>query len=204
MAAIPYEIQFRNKSTSPYHFGVYQKYPTSPGLKSLVWQVRGLGPGANNKVDWKMEYGVAIADWDQNDQCYSGQQIVDAQLGNAYKVKIEEGDIPSIDPTPVAGEQLTDDQIKLTNATSRELDLGFAVGGNMIAATSARGNQTANFIVHPTYYVALYKSVKLGKLVDIGIEVGPVEVKFTDGNTRALVECISQGGKDILKPAVYI
>ena len=198
-----YEIQFKNNSTSAYHFGVYQDYPTSPGLKSVVWQVRGLPSRSTNKVDWKMDYQVAIADWDQNEQSYSGQQIVDAQQGNAYQVTIQEGDIPAIDPSPSSA-PTSKDQIKLLNATSRELDMGFAVDGNLIAVTSARGNQTANFIIHPTYYVALYRSVKLGNLVDSGLEVGPVKVEFTNGNTKAVVECISQGGRDILKPAVFI
>ena len=62
------------------HFGVYQHYPSSPGLKSVVWQVRGLGPGATNKVTWHLKYGVAITDWDHNDKSFSGVQVVDADL----------------------------------------------------------------------------------------------------------------------------
>ena len=205
MAALQYEIQFKNSTNSAYHFGVYQDYPQSPGLQSLVWQERGLGPNSVNKVTWKMQYGVAIAAWDENEKAYSGLQIVNASLGSAYQVTLLEGSIPSIDPTPLETEglsRLSADQIKLHNNTNKTFDLGFSVDGSLITATRSTGNQWANFIAHPVYYVALYKSVKLGNLVDSDLQVGPVRIEFTDGNQRALVECYTENGRDNLRSSI--
>ena len=154
MAAASYEIQFKNKSNKTYHFGVYQKYPNAPGLKSVVWQARGLGPNSTNKVTWQMNYGVAISDWDENDESYSGLQIVPAELGKAYEVNMVQTSIPVINTTPVDtdGHSTSPDQIKLNNSTSQKFNLGFAVDGNLIAVTPSCGNQWADFIVHPSYY----------------------------------------------------
>ena len=170
----------------------------------MVWQVRGLGPGAKNRVNWSLQYGVAITEWDPNEQTFSGVQIMDAELKKAYQVITEEEDIPVIDPTSIepAGLQLSSDQIKLHNDTSQKFHMGFSVDGNIIAVSQSTGNQWANFVVHPTYYVALYKSVKRGMLVDSDLQIGPVKVEFTDGNTNALVQCVSQNGKDILQASL--
>lgn len=62
--AVNYTVRFKNLTPNAYHFAVYQKYPESPGLDSIAWQVRGLGPGATNRADWALKYEVAIADWD--------------------------------------------------------------------------------------------------------------------------------------------
>ena len=204
MASTSYEIQFKNSSERAYHFGVYQDYPNAPGLKSVVWQARGLGPDSRNKVTWQMNYGVGIAGWDQNDESYSGLQIASAELGKAYEVNIVQTSIPVINTTPIGidGHLPSPDQIKLHNNTSQEFNLGFAVDGNLIAVTPSCGNQWANFIVHPRYYVALYRDVRLGKLVDMSLQVGPVEIEFKHGNRKALVECVTECGRDVLKASI--
>ena len=204
MAATSYEIQFKNNSNKTYHFGVYQKYPNAPGLRSVVWQVRGLGPNSTNKVTWQMNYGVAISDWDHNDESYSGLQIVPAELGKAYEVTMVQTSIPVINTTPVDtdGHSTSPDQIKLNNNTSQKFNLGFAVDGNLIAVTPSCGNQWADFIVHPSYYVTLYRDVKIGGLVDNSLHVGPVRIEFKDGNRTALVECVTDCGRDVLKASI--
>ena len=208
MAATEYEIQFKNSSNNAYHFGVYQDYPKSPGLKSVVWQVRGLPPNSRNKVTWQMNFGVAIAGWDVNDESFSGLQIVPAELGKAYRVAIQQVNIPGIQTDPIAlpvvEASLEPNQIKLHNDTSQKFDLGFAVDGNLIAVTPSCGNQWANFNVHPSYYVALYRDIKLGKLIDSGIQVGPVKVEFNSGCRKVLVECTTELGRDVLKQEVII
>ena len=206
MAATEYEIQFKNSSNNAYHFGVYQDYPKSPGLKSVVWQVRGLPKNSRNKITWQMNYGVAIAGWDKNDESYSGLQIVPAELGKAYQVNIQQVNIPGIDHHPVQTDNHLEstNQIKLHNNTSQKFDLGFALDGNLIAVTPSCGNQWANFIVHPSYYVALYRDVKLGKLIDSSIQVGPVKIEFDSGSRKVLVECVTELGRDILKQEIII
>ena len=206
MAATSYEIEFKNSSVNAYHFGVYQVYPDAAGLKGVVWQVRGLGPNSRNKVNWQMNYGVGIADWDKNDKSYSGIQIVPAELGNAYEVNMVQTDIPVINANPIniKGHSTPDDQINLHNNTSQKFNLGFALDGHLIAVTQSCGNQWAEFVVHPRYYVALYRDIKLGKLVDSCLHVGPVEIEFKNGNRRIQVECVTDCGRDILKPPVVL
>ena len=125
--ATSYTVHFKNSTNNAYHFAIYQKYPNSPGLESVAWQVRGLGPGATNRVDWTLDYQVAIADWDANAGLYSGCQVVPADLGKVYEVVTLEGDIPVINKTPI---KTTDDGlIKLHNNTSpaKAVTLGFAM-----------------------------------------------------------------------------
>ena len=59
-----YTVHFKNSTKNAYHFAIYQKYPDSPSLDSVAWQVRGLGPNATSRVDWVLTYQIAIADWD--------------------------------------------------------------------------------------------------------------------------------------------
>ena len=53
-------MRFKNSTENAYQSAVYQEYPDSPGLDSVAWQVQGLGPGATNRVDWSLNYQVAI------------------------------------------------------------------------------------------------------------------------------------------------
>ena len=204
VAMSKYEIHFENGTDSAYHFGVYQDCPTSPELKSVVWQVRRLPPHSANKVTWSMNYGVAIVDWDENDGDYSGLQIVPAQLGNTYQVIVQNRDIPAIDPNPVSAGYSTSenrDQIKLFNKTPQNVKIGFAINGSLIARTESGRVQRAHYTMssQPTFYVALYHYVKHGDLADRNIQVEPVKIEFTDGNTKALVKCHTENGREMLQ-----
>ena len=204
---LQYDIQELVRQ-SLYHFGVYcdKNYPASPGLQSVAWQVRGLGPGAIDRVDWTMNYGVAIAKWDKDGPGKScvGKQIVDATLGNSYSVTTLQQDIPSINSKPIEGATVPKEQIKLSNDTNGPLTLGFAVDKNVICVEEVEGNAETNYIVHPTYWVALYRDIKLGMLVDTGEEVRPVKVEYQHGCTIAELECTLEAGKIVLHDPVYV
>ena len=79
-----YEMRFENATDQPWHFAVYQTYPTSPGLSSVAWQVRGLppqkvgSPPPGATVSWTMNYGVCSADFDTNQQKFTGSQFAPA------------------------------------------------------------------------------------------------------------------------------
>ena len=202
LSTLCYEIQFENRTNSAYHFGVYQDLSTSTGLDSVIWQVRGLPPRSTNKVTWSMNYGVAITDWDENDGDYSGMQIVDAQLGKTYHVKVENGDIPTIDSIPTESDSSdSESQIKLFNGTTISAKLGFAINNSLIARTENGKTQWATYVHtdHPTFWVALYQYIKCGDLPNRNIQVDPIKVAFTDGNKKALVESYTENGRDILR-----
>lgn len=199
--AAKYEIQFENKTNSAYYFGVYQEYPRSTGLNSVVWQLRGLPPRSTNKATWSTHYGVAIADWDENGDDYSGLQIIDAQPGNIYHVEVDCGDIPVINPLPtsVEGVPVASDQIKLCNRTRRDVKLGFAINGCLVALTDSCKAQWAHFTAHFAFWVAIYRDIKLGNPPGTSIVVGPEKVVFSNENTKALVQCQTENGREILK-----
>ena len=198
-----YTVRFKNLTQDAYHFAMFQKYPNSPGLESVAWQVRGLGPGATNRVDWTLDYQVAIADWDANAGQYSGRQVVPADLGKAYEVITVEGDIPVINKVSI--KDTGDGLIKLHNNTSpaKAVTLGFAMAQELVAAErSTRAGECVEVSVHPQYYVACYRSIKKGQLVSEGIELGPVTLEFKDGYTKYTVEAIIDAGKITLKDPV--
>ena len=200
-----YTVHFKNSTKNAYHFAVYQKYPESPGLDSVAWQVRGLGPNATNRVDWTLDYDVAIADWDANDSAYSGQEVEPAQLGKVYEVKIEDSDIPVINTTPIdtTGPGL----IKLHNNTKppKTVTMGFAINKLLVAAEKdVNAGESVEFSVHPEYYIACYRSIKQGQLVSAGIELGPVTLEFKDGYTSYKVEAAVIDGRMVLQDPVPI
>ena len=183
----------KNATDQPWHFGVYQKNPASPGLSSVAWQVRGVPPKqgdtpASAQVNWNMSYGLCIADFDQDERTFTGSQMAPANLGNKYKVESLDG-IPSISTTPTGTG--SPDQITLKNTTApvTPLTMGFTLGGNIIAVEKAVGGaQETIYRVHPTYYVACYRNIVLGQLVDEGVVIGPVEVKYEGGANKATVQ----------------
>ena len=89
------------------------------------------------------------------------------------------------------------EQIKLVNETSQKLDLGFTVDNSLMAVQSVHGGEGINFVVHPTYYVATYRSIQQGQLVDSGIQLGPVELEV-NGYTKAEVMATVVAGRYLL------
>lgn len=201
-----YHITCKNSTDESYHFGVYQTFPSSPGLKSVAWQVRGVPPkgelASTADIDWTMMYGISIAKWDSDGQKYTGKQVVSAELGKVYEVIITQGDIPTIHPIPTG--TTSPGLIKFKNNTDRKLDMGFTLSGELVTVQpSVYGGQTINYEVHPTYYVACYRDIERGQLVDSGLEIGPVEVKYQDGYSKCDVEAAIVDGKYLLKDPVY-
>ena len=111
-----------------------------------------------------------------------------ANLGNKYKIESLDG-IPSIDTNPIGTG--SPDQITLRNATSpvTPLTMGFTLGGNILCIErDVGGSQETIYRVHPTYYVACYRNIVLGQMVDEGVVIGPVEVKYEGGAKKMTVE----------------
>ena len=197
-----YTIHMLNNTDDNYFFAVYQTFPSSPGLKSLAWQIRRLPKRGSqptcSDVTWFMNYGIAITNWDANLNGYTGEQYQDADLGQKYQV-VSNGSFPTIDPTPI-GTTGNSGEIAFTNNTqspnATDLSMGFTINSNLVCSQEGvHANESVLFDVHPTYYVACYRSIQLGQLVDSDVVLGPVEVKFRDGNTVMNVEAFIDGGE---------
>ena len=196
--ATEYHVQLVNSTKEAYHFGIYQTFPDSPGLQSVAWQIARLGHGAEETVSWKLEYSVAITNWDASKNAYRGKQISPAELKKTYEVKTVDGDIPDINDDPIGG--AADGHIKLANNTKEPLKMGFGIDGKLLVIQDGvHPGETSEFYVHPKYYVACYRSIKPGQMVDAGVQLEPVELRFDRGYTTYKVEAVDDGGRHYLK-----
>ena len=60
--------------------------------------------------------------------------------------------------------------------------MGFTVSNNLICASQdVGGKQSTIYRVHPSYYVACYRNIELGQLVDQGVVIGPLMVEYVGG-----------------------
>ena len=200
-----YQIKCVNSTDKSYFFGVYQTFPQSPGLRSVAWQVRGVPPkgqvSSTSDIDWSMLYGVSIADWDKDGKTYTGRQIVTAELGKAYEVQMTQDTIPTVNPNSIGS--TSPGLINFKNSTSTVLDMGFTIGGGLVAVQSVAGGETIIFDVHPTYYVACFRNIRKGQLVDSGIVLTPVKVQYPHGYTKCEVVASNDGGTYGLKDPQY-
>ena len=193
-------MTLENGTDQPWHFGVYQKSPSSPGLTSVAWQVRGIPPQSGSvpssaEVTWTLDYGLCIANFDKDGRKYTGTQFAPAYLGNVYKVTTLD-EIPSIVSNPIATG--SSDQIVLKNNTgpnATALTMGFTVDNNIVVVEDNVGGEQETFYrVHPEYYVACYRNIVLGQLVDEAVVIGPVEVKYEDGEKSMKVKATKDAG----------
>ena len=147
-----------------------------------------------------MEYGVCIADFDKNGRKYTGAQMAPAQLGNKYQV-ISIDDIPSISTTPTGTGSA--DQIVLQNKTGPPAIMRFTLDDRIVVVEDDVGGlQKTFFWVHPTYFVACYRNIVHSQLVDEGVGIGPIEVRYAAGFHVASVEAFKDSsGKTQLIPS---
>ena len=197
-----YNVKFINNTKEPYHFAIYQHYPESPGLHSVAFQVRGVPANAFANATWVMKFGTSITEFDPNGKNWTGEQIQEAQLESKYEIKMVEGDIPTINPVPVGS--TGSGNILLQNTTSKKLNVGFTVDNSLVAVQEVKGGEASEYYVHPTYYVATFRNIQQGSLVDSGVVLGPKQLKFADGYTSYVVEAAIDGGKYILKEPVPV
>ena len=161
--------------------GFTQKYPNSPGLESIVWRENGLATGGQSEINWTMNYGVAITNFEGSN--VTASQIVSGKLGNTYQVIIKDG-ITGIDSSPIASDGPAS-IVKLQNNTApaKKVDMGFSLDGDIITAQKdVGGKQASNYEVHPTYYVALFRNVKVGDLVTSDVTTAPQIIEYKQGN----------------------
>ena len=97
-------------------------------------------------------------------------------MGKSYEVKSVDG-IPNINSSPTG--KTASDQIVLVNSTTPAMPvtMGFTLSGNIVVAEQDVGKgQRTTYRVHPQYYMACYRNIVLGQLVDEGVAIGPVLV----------------------------
>ena len=189
MSGAEYKMIFVNSTDEPWYFGVYQKYPESPGLNSVAWQVRRVPPIAGSlpsaaEVNWTLNYGVCMADFDKDIKGYTGGKLQESsslrQTSGRYTREVISLDgIPNIDTKPIGVGTADQNQ---TEPPAQPVTMGFTASNSMIGVQDdVAGNEETIFRVHPTYYVACYRNIVVGQLVDSGVAIGPVKVKYEAG-----------------------
>ena len=201
-----YEVTFKNDTDGSYHFALYQHFPHSPGLSSVAWKVRGIPPRgvvpSTAVVNWNMDYGVSIANWEPNGDAYTGSQMVAAELGKVYQVSLTDDGIPSIQSEPIG--DTTSDYITIENDTNLELDIGVTIDGAFVAVQTVTGGERLNFASEPTFYAACFRSIKVGQSVSSGIALKPAMIQFVDGYSKCVVTAGLNNGKKEIRNPVYV
>ena len=204
-----YKLTLQNLTERAWHFGVFQH---CPGLTSVAWKVCGLPPALSEEpstdvVKWRVDFGVCILRHDSDKQKYVKKQFKPADLNNVYEV-ISIEDIPSISTDPPKMSKTEHDVIMIKNCMgppAKTLSVGFTVNSDIIAIDNRLdGHQGATFKTSNSYQVACFHNLAPGHLVNEGIALGPVEVKYDDGVTKATVEvCKDLAGSFQMKVTYY-
>ena len=190
-----YTLQLYNATGKVYTFCIYNEPPKSVGLKTVAWKCRWV-PAAGEipssaSVDWTVDYGVAIRNFDQDGKNSTGLQIVNAELGKAYEVIPG----PTINPTPTPDKTVEHREIKFVNNSKQALEMGIAINCNIIYTKSVENGESILTDVHSKrYYIALYRNKSEGDAITSDIVAGPIDVAF-NGATKYKVTAEKCDGK---------
>ena len=190
-----YSLQLLNATCKGYTFSIYTKPPKSIGLRTVAWKCRWV-PAAGEipscaSVDWTVDYGVAICNFDQNGKNTTGRQIMGVQLGHAYEVSPG----PTINPSPIPDNMVEDGEVKFTNNSKETMEMGFTIDKNIMGTQNVRYGESILIDVHEKYYIALYRSKIEGDAITSDVIAGPAEVTFDKGTTAYKVTADTYGGK---------
>lgn len=198
-----YYITFKNETfETEWDFAVYQEPPSNRGLVPVVWMVCPVSAQRQGKREFTLTYGIALAEKAGN--IWKASQNRPAVLGKKYEVKFAFGsNEPYVDPNPI-GDSVKD-QISVWNNTNTVLDIGVTLsGGLVLVQEGVPGNAMALFNMPSKYYIILYNYTEKGRVVNVRrlsqeVVLGPVELQYTDGYTKAEVSVVLDNGREILK-----
>ena len=191
-----YTVQFKNASDRPWYISIYQKFPNNRRLKSVAWQVAKLPPQLVNDcpslaaIKWKVNYGVCLANYVEQEQKFAPCQVMPAILGRQYEVVCDANGLPIISKNSVG--TVKSDLIVLKNNTSNPVqtpNLGFVVDNNIVAVEQSVGGQLkVTYPAKSTYYIACHHNVVSGQQVENGVVLGPIKLEFKEGFCTRIIE----------------
>jgi hypothetical protein len=206
----PYSVNFVNNTESIFTMCVYQTIPGSPGLESVAWQQTTGAPGDTTGVQWNINYSACLGSYAQTQGIgvYTANQTLPTNLGTAYDiVMLSNGGsgpmvqslIPTTDPNlnpPANG-------IYIRNVSNNLANPGIGMSG--AASVFLQGvydPEVAQFIVTPTYWVALFSDLEVGEVISSDAALGPWQVQFgPDQYAATLTATLS--GSEILTNIAY-
>ena len=203
MSGQTYELKCLNCTVEDYHFAVYQS--SLQETKSVAWRVVGV-PSRGSKpsvavIRWKLNYGVAVAEFDTEHHCYEVLKCQTVKTGLLYQVDTKMGDIFDISPKPVRACIPTVACVK--NNTHQAVWLGNTIDGHLTEVREVFGGETMT-IKEPhelkcSVMCLRNASISEGQILGEAIMLGPIDVPFTDGCTKCTVEAVEVDGLHDLK-----
>ena len=178
-----YYMDFNNNTEQTWTMGVYQTLPTSPGLESVSWKQTRVPRHGSSGVKWDITYNVMLGKYQQTGGIgvYKGEQKLSADLGTAWEI-VYQDDVQQLQSMGDAAPG----QIIIWNHSNRLAYPGFGMSGSgAVYKKDTLSGSSAQFIVKPTYWVALFNQIVLGEVISSNIVVGPLEIKFVEQLNRA-------------------
>ena len=142
-----------------------------------------------NELNWTLNYGVCTAEFDADQEKFTINQVLPAQLGRHYEV-VAIDHIPSISQSieVMGNPHLITFQNKTTNPV-KTLHLGFIVDNSLIAVEQDVGGLlSVSYPANSTYYVACYHNIDVGELVEEGIVLEPVKLHYEPGTYSHIIK----------------
>lgn len=192
-----YSINFTNNTPETWTLCVYQTLPSSPGLKSVSWKQTTVPHGGVSGVQWEINYQACLAGYKQigGKGVYKASQILQTDLGQQWDAVYKD----NVQQLEAAG--ATDPgKLLIQNKSGALANPAIGVDGSIaLVKSDVYSGNDAQFLVDPTYWVALYSDVTLGEVISGNQVHGPLMVKFDGGATSLDFEAEIQNETFVFK-----
>ncbi len=181
-------VNFENKSDRTWSMAVYQTLPNSVGLDSVAWKMSTVPTGGSSGVEWALNYNVALADYQQDTPLgvYKASQTLSADLGYEWDIVYIDGCQQLVMVKALSSD--LQDHIVINNKSGLEANPGIGMSGQgSVFKRNVLSNASAQFKVTPTYWIGLFRDVKLGEVISSNVEYGPFKIKFSGGVNCATI-----------------
>ncbi len=182
---------FSNQTTKTWTMCVYQTLPDSIGLDSVAWKQTTVPHSGFSGVTWDETYNVAIANYQQTGGIgvYTAAQTLSTELGTSWDIVFKDG-VQQL----VSSGTTTPGQIIINNKSNELANPGIGMSGQgSVYKNNALSGSSAQFKVTPTYWVGLFNSLQLGEVISSNVIVGPFQLTYNQGMTRAIVTATESG-----------
>jgi hypothetical protein len=167
---------FSNQTSRTWTMCVYQTLPDSIGLDSVSWKQTTVPQSGFSGVTWEETYNVALAQYRQNGGkgVYTASQTLAADLGSAWDIVFKEGVQQLVrNGTTAPG------QIIINNKAGDLANPGFGMSGQgSLYKRDTLSGSSAQFKV----------------TISSNVVVGPFQLTYDGGKTRATVTATESGG----------
>lgn len=189
-------LLFRNGSRRAWAVCVYQDLSQARQLETVAWLAATAAPGAEARMAWTSALSVVLGKRVSSAQhaIYLVLERAETESGSHWRVFDDgrEQRLERVGDTPLAG------QILVSNDSSRVASPGVAVSAAPICfAPAVPGGATAQFVLRPTHYVALFRDVRAGEVLRRPI-IAPLPLPWGSDATDGTLHVYERGSNLIL------